>query len=290
MRIAVASGKGGVGKTTLTVNLAHVAADQGLRVQVLDCDVEEPDCALFLGPRVECTLPVEVFVPAIDESRCTHCGVCGDICEFRAIVALPGVVLTFPELCHSCGACLLLCPEGAIVEVPRSTGVVEAGWTGGVDAIAGTLNVGEARSLPMIKAVKGLADPVADLILLDAPPGTSCPMIETVRGADLVLLVTEPTPFGLHDVRLAVETVRTLGLPVAVISNRADTGDVRLREYCAREGIEILLEIPDDRRLAEACSRGQLAVDVLSEYRERFAWLLAALGARVRSAARGVLS
>lgn len=274
MRIAVASGKGGTGKTTVAVNLARVAADAGRRVQLLDCDVEEPDCALFLLPQISRTLPVELAIPEVDEAACTHCGICGDVCEFHAIVSLPSTVLVFAELCHSCGACALLCPEYAIAETPRRTGTVQVGFAGPLAIVVGTLDVGEAKSPPVIKAVRAQTDAEADLVVIDAPPGTSCPVIESVRGADLVLLVSEPTPFGLHDLKLAVETVRIFDLPMAVVANRADIGDDRLREYCRREAIEILLEIPDDRRLAEAYSHGRLAVDVLPGYRERFTALL----------------
>jgi MinD superfamily P-loop ATPase len=274
VRIAIASGKGGTGKTTVAVNLARVAADAGRRVQLLDCDVEEPDCALFLGPQVQRTLPVELAIPEVDEAACTHCGVCSDVCEFRAIVSLPTTVLVFPELCHSCGACTLLCPQGAITEVPRRTGSVQVGAAGQIATVVGTLDIGEAKSPPVIKAVRRQSAAGAELVVIDAPPGTSCPVIEAVRGADLVLLVSEPTPFALHDLKLAVETVHMLGLPMAVVANRSDIGDDRLREYCAREGIESLLEIPDDRRLAEAYSRGRLAVDALSGYRELFTALL----------------
>jgi MinD superfamily P-loop ATPase len=274
LKVAIASGKGGTGKTTVAVNLARVAADAGLRVQLLDCDVEEPDCALFLRPRIQQTLPVELAIPEVDEASCTHCGVCSDVCEFKAIVSLPTSVLVFPELCHSCGACALLCPQHAVSEVPRRTGVVQLGRADSVATVAGRLDIGEAKSPPVIKAVRAQIDPAADLVLIDAPPGTSCPVIEAVRGADLVLLVSEPTPFGLHDLKLAVETVRILGLRLAVVANRADIGDDRLRDYCEQEGIETLLELPDDRRLAEAYSRGELAVDALPGYRERFAGLL----------------
>lgn len=285
MRVAVASGKGGTGKTTVAVNLARVAADAGRRVQLLDCDVEEPDCALFLHPQSLRTQVVELAIPEVDEAACTHCGVCGDVCEFHAIVSLPSTVLVFPELCHSCGACTLLCPQKAITETARRTGSVELGHAGVLATVVGTLDVGEAKSPPVIKAVQAQADAEADLVVIDAPPGTSCPVIEAVRGADFVLLVSEPTPFGLHDLELAVQTVRMLGLPLTVVANRADIGDERLREYCRQEGIEILLEIPDDRQLAEAYSRGRLAVDVLPGYRERFTALLDRLSELVGASA-----
>jgi MinD superfamily P-loop ATPase len=295
--IAIASGKGGTGKTTVATNLAIVAVQAGMSVRLLDCDVEEPDCALFLDPVPERTRVVEVPMPEVDDALCTRCGVCADVCEFRAIVVLPGDVLVFPELCHSCGACSLLCPAHAITEVPRRVGVVDFGRAavaatagvgepaGGIETVAGRLDVGEAKSPPVIKAVKDLGDGEVDLILIDAPPGTSCPVIESVRGVDLVLLVSEPTPFGLYDLTLAVEAMRALRLPFVVVANRADAGDDRLRDYCAREGIDILLEIPDDRRLAEAYSNGTPAVIGLPEYREPFKRLLGSLMARAGAAA-----
>jgi len=281
MRIAVASGKGGTGKTTVAVNLARAAALEGRPVQLVDCDVEEPDCALFLRPRIAQRPFVEVPIPTVDEEACTHCGTCSEVCAYKAIVELPSAVLVFPELCHACGACVVLCPEKAIGEEPRRTGQLEIGRADGVAMVTGVLDVGEAKAPPVIKAARERIDPAADPIIIDAPPGTSCPVIESVRDADLVLLVTEPTPFGLNDLRLAVEMVRAMGLPSAVVVNRCDVGDREVYEYCEAEGIEIVLEIPDDRSLAEAYARGHAAVDAVPGYRERFAGLLDRLEERV---------
>lgn len=264
--VAIASGKGGTGKTTIATNLARAAAD-GLNVCYLDCDVEEPNGHLFLRPQIEATEPVEVAVPEVDAEKCNLCGRCGEICQYSAIVPISPKVLIFPELCHSCGGCWLVCPEGAISEAPRVVGVVEQGRAGSLAFVHGRLNVGEARATPVIQAVKKRI-PRDGLAILDAPPGTSCPVIETVRGCDHVVLVTEPTPFGLSDLRLAVETVRKLDLPLSVVINRSDAGDARVRNYCLDLGIEILAEIPDDRRVAEAYSRGQVASEILPHYRE----------------------
>ncbi len=266
MRVAIASGKGGTGKTTVATNLAWVAALNAQRVAYLDCDVEEPNGHIFLRPQWHTSATATRLVPQVDAARCTHCGNCGEICQFSAIVPVGTAVLVYPELCHGCGGCALVCPAGAIAETPRDIGTLETGRSGDVTFIQGLLRVGEAMSPPLIRQVKS-AEPPADLIVIDAPPGTSCPVIESVRSADLVLLVTEPTPFGLNDLRLAVEMVRALGLPLGVIINRADSGDSRVREYCKANRISILVEIPDDRRVAEAYSRGELIVQALPEYR-----------------------
>jgi MinD superfamily P-loop ATPase len=283
LRIAVASGKGGTGKTTVATNLAWVAAASLAGVAYFDCDVEEPNGALFLRPDIEETLPVGISVPRLDPGLCTGCGLCGQICQYSAVVCISGKVLLFPELCHGCAGCWLVCPTGAIGESRREIGRLEMGRAGRILFAQGLLNVGEAMSPPVIRQLQAQA-PAADLTLVDAPPGTSCPVIESVRGADLVLLVAEPTPFGLNDLKLAVEMVRALDLPFAVVINRFDMGDGQTRSYCGRERIEIVAEIPDDRRVAEAYSRGELACSVCPEYRVLFDRLLARAYEIVRSA------
>lgn len=293
VRVAFASGKGGTGKTTLSVNLAALLADQGRRVRLLDADVEEPDCHLFLQPQDEGSSPVHVLVPAVDDERCTACRACAAVCAFHAITVIGPSVLVFPELCHSCGACTMFCPEAAIREEARITGEIRRGTVvrpdgGHFGLVTGVLTVGEAKSVPVTKAVAAEAgDAASDVVLIDAPPGTSCPVIESVRGSDLVVLVTEPTPFGLNDLRLAVEMVRALGLRAVVAVNRVDLGDDRVQRYCADEDLGIVLELPDDRRVAEACSRGELLVDALPGLREelRRAWdrITAAVAEEVRS-------
>ena len=266
MILAVASGKGGTGKTTLSVNLARVF---GHDVRLLDCDVEEPNDHLFLKgtPRGEET--VTIPVPQVDESLCDGCGECGRFCEYHAIVSFGTTPLVFPEMCHGCGGCAKVCPKKAIHEVDKRIGVVETIQAENITLIQGRLDVGVAMSPPLIRAVKARLRKGVPAIL-DAPPGTSCPVIAALRGADFVALVTEPTPFGLHDFKLAVGMVRELGIPLGVVVNRIGIGDDRVHVFCGNEDIPILLEIPDDRRIAEAYSRGELIVEALPEYLAHF--------------------
>ncbi|MBM4164448.1 MAG: (4Fe-4S)-binding protein [Lentisphaerae bacterium] len=268
MKLAIASGKGGTGKTTVAVNLAWTLADMGKGVQYLDCDVEEPNGHIFLNPQITTTAAVGIPVPVVDEATCTACRTCAEICQYHAIAVLKKT-LVFPELCHGCGGCVLVCPAGALREETRLIGVVETGQADGVAFVQGRLNVGEPMAPPLIRAVrkKAILDGIA---ILDAPPGTSCPVVTTVRDADYVLLVTEPTPFGLNDLKLAVEMLRQLRLRHGVVINRADIGDQQVRAFCAAERIPVLLELPDDRRVAEIYSRGQMAVHVLPEWRTLF--------------------
>jgi MinD superfamily P-loop ATPase len=287
MIIAVASGKGGTGKTTVATSLARCLAENGQRVMspdrgrlsFLDCDVEEPNAALFLRPVLDHGQEVGIRIPEVDFDQCTYCGRCAEVCVWHAIAVVGRKVLVFPELCHGCGSCTLNCPEGAIHEVLHEMGTLESGQTGTIAFAHGILNVGEAMSVPVIRQLKaGHIDKQGNgVTLLDAPPGTSCPVVETMRGADFVLMVTEPTPFGLHDLRLAVQVARDeLGLPVGVVVNRDSVpgtpglGDTGVDDYCAAEGIPILMRIPLDRRIAEAISAGQVLVDALPEYRPRF--------------------
>ena len=280
MKIAIASGKGGTGKTTVATNLARVASGNGRSTAYLDCDVEEPNGHIFLKPQISENRAIGNLVPTVDEATCIHCGKCGEICQYSAIVCVGEKVLVYPELCHACGGCMLVCPVDAIGETLREMGRLETGQAGSVRFVHGLLNVGEAMSPPLIRAVKA-AGPDVDLVIIDAPPGTSCPVIESVRGSDFVLLVTEPTPFGLNDLKLAVEMVRALKLPFGVVINRADLGDRQTHSYCTASRIKILAEIPDDRRIAEAYSRGEMACDAVPEYRAVFARLLGAIGQEV---------
>jgi len=266
MILAVASGKGGTGKTTVSVNLARVMDSP---MQLLDCDVEEPNCHLFLKGKVLKQETVSIPVPEVDESLCNACGQCSSFCQYHAIVSLETETMVFPELCHGCGGCTRVCPRGAITETGKRIGLIETLISSHITLVRGVLDIGVAMAPPLIRAVKArIQDKI--LSILDAPPGTSCPVIATINSADFVLLVTEPTPFGLHDLSLAVDMVRDLGIPMGVVINRAGIGDERVHTFCAAQGIPILQEIPDDRRIAEAYSRGELIVDALPEYRIRF--------------------
>jgi len=273
MIICVASGKGGTGKTTVATNLAVAFGEP---VHFLDCDVEEPNAHLFLRPEMSATLDFTVEVPEIDLSKCSLCGKCQEICQFNAIAVLPETALTFPELCHSCGGCFLVCAEDAVVSQKRLVGQVETGRRGQVTFAHGRLRVGEAMAPPLIRRVKQEASPHG-LTIIDAPPGTSCPVVTTLWGANFVILVTEPTPFGLNDLELAVGVTRALNLPCGLLINRADLGDRRVHEYAARENLPILLEIPFDRQAAEIYAQGGMLVDELPRWRRLMEALLAKL-------------
>ena len=266
MIISIASGKGGTGKTTVSTNLA---VSLGPGVQLLDCDVEEPNAHLFIHPHIIAAETVTTPVPQVDESKCTLCKKCDEICQFKAIIVIGETVLPFHELCHSCGGCVEVCPENAITETGRELGVIERGERDGLEFVHGRLRIGEAMSPPLIKKVRSFTS--SDRVtIIDAPPGTSCPVIAAMKGADVVLLVTEPTPFGLHDLKLAVEAVKILDIPSGLIINRYDMGDDEVKKYADQMGLPVLMEIPFDRRIAEVYSRGELLVEVMPEYREKF--------------------
>lgn len=279
MIISVASGKGGTGKTTVSTNLAFTL---GERVELLDCDVEEPNAHLFLHPDIEHSEPAMTPVPVVDKEKCTLCKKCQQICRFNALAVVGKQVLLFPELCHSCGGCMEVCPEGAISESGRELGTLNFGHRDAIKFINGRLRVGEAMSPPLIKRVRAAADPER-ITIIDAPPGTSCPVIAAMSDTDFVLLVTEPTPFGLHDLKLAVEAVKLLGLPAGLVVNRADLGNDAVFEYARKEELQILMTIPFDRRIAEAYSRGHLVVEEMPEWRQRFQELFAKIETIVNS-------
>jgi MinD superfamily P-loop ATPase len=298
MRIAVASGKGGTGKTTIATSLAlslHAAT-----TLVLDCDVEAPNAHLFLTPTFERREEVGILIPQVDESQCTFCGRCAEVCQFHAIAVIGQKTLVFPELCHGCGSCTLNCPEQAISEKLDVMGLLEAGPTPtGIYFARGVMNVGEPMAVPIIRQLKkwemgGDRQPLfhqdetsgRETIILDAPPGTSCPVVESVHGADFVLLVTEPTPFGLHDLRLMVEVVRELDVPAGVVINRDGVGNAGVDQFCAEVGLPVLMRIPLDRAIGAGIAQGKPLVALRPEYADRFRDLYRRILDIVREAGR----
>ena len=272
--VSVASGKGGTGKTLVATSMALSlsAAGRSEAVQFLDCDVEEPNGHLFLKPTLTSSESVRIPIPLVDDAKCTYCGRCSEVCAFNAIAVIREKVLVFPELCHGCGACTYFCPETAISETGKEAGVVETGRAGPVLFVHGKLNIGEAMAPAVIREVKRRVDPRC-AVVIDVPPGTSCPVVESVRGSDFCLLVTEPTPFGLNDLVLAVEVTRKLAIPCGVVLNRTGVGDDAVEEYCRREHVPLLLTIPLDTRIAEEYARGVPLVEAMPEWRERFVQL-----------------
>jgi len=268
MRIAIASGKGGTGKTTVAINLA-LSLSVNESIQFLDCDVEEPNAHIFLNPHFETTRSVDKLLPQVNANTCTRCGACVEACEFNALALMGGNVMLYDSLCHGCGRCKLVCPFGAISELPHQLGVVETGNARGFPFARGLLNVGETMATPIIHALKNEIDN-SKLAILDAPPGTGCPTIAALYEASVALLVTEPTPFGLHDLKAAVEVARTLGVPTAVAINRAGIGDDQVKRYCEQENIPVVLTIPFDREIAETYAVGTPLVDAIPSWRERF--------------------
>lgn len=313
MIVAFASGKGGTGKTTIATNFAlSLSKESGVeKIQFLDCDVEEPNAAIFLKPKITTTRSVGIPIPVVDFDKCTFCGKCADICAYHAIAVInpdrsskpkdgTGVsqdtsvevrrdVLVFPELCHGCGGCLLFCPEGAISETSREIGVIETGTSGAIDFSQGRLNIGEPMASPVIRELKkriGENDAGGDgkkeegvsrfsstsngLTIIDVPPGTACPVVEAMKGSDFAVLVTEPTPFGLHDLKLAVATVKKMNIPCGIVVNRDGVGDDGVGDYCEKEAIPILMRIPMDKKIAVAYSKGIPLIEIDAAYKDKF--------------------
>jgi MinD superfamily P-loop ATPase len=271
MKIAVASGKGGTGKTTVAASLISVWRSP---VAAVDLDVEEPNLHLFLNPDIAETIPANMEIPVVDETKCTYCRKCSELCQFKAISVFGEVALTFPEMCHGCGGCMMICPEGAVSRGERQLGDISVGRALGHPFFMGRLRVGEAMSPPLMRAVLSeLAtrpDKAAGDIIIDAPPGVSCPAVTAVMECDAIVLVTEPTPFGVYDLKLAHEAFSKLGKPMGVVVNRAGIGDDAVYAFCRDNGLPILTKIPYDLRIAEAYSKGRIVADTSESIRQIF--------------------
>ena len=265
MKIAVASGKGGTGKTTVAVNLAYALANEGREVAYADCDVEEPNGHVFLKPDIASSRSSTILYPEIDMEACIACGKCAEICQYKAIIMIADEPMVFKDMCHGCAGCMYVCPVNAVREEYREIGTVETGTADSIAFIQGVLNVGQILSPSLIRDVKQ-SMPTGEVNILDCPPGTSCPVITAMRGADYILLVTEPTPFGFNDLRLTIDAVKELGIPYGVFINRSDIGTRETVDYCMRNSIPLLGEIPDDRRIASCYSNGDVVIELMPEY------------------------
>ncbi|MCK4938061.1 MAG: ATP-binding protein [Methanosarcinales archaeon] len=265
MIISIASGKGGTGKTTIATNMALSIA----KAQLLDCDVEEPNSHLFLNMDLEKVEDVCLLFPVVDKEKCDFCQKCSKFCQYNAIAVLPSDIIVFPQLCHGCGGCTLVCPKGAITEEKRIIGIIKGGTSEGVEFYNGMLNIGEPMATPVIKTLKKKIAKGKNTIL-DSPPGTSCPAVETIRGTDFCLLVTEPTPFGLYDLKLAVEVVKHLTIPFGVIVNRDGIGDDSVEKFCMESNIPVLMKIPQNEDIARLYSNGTPFVSEMPGWKEKF--------------------
>ncbi|MCD4802152.1 MAG: ATP-binding protein [Anaerolineales bacterium] len=272
MKIAIASGKGGTGKTTIATAFAQALSKERKSVSLLDCDVEGPNSHIFIQPELDQFEDVNMLIPSVDAEACTGCGKCAEVCQFHAIVVIGGQTLVFPEMCHGCGSCTLICPEKAITEIPNRLGILEGGLSQeGIRFGHGILDIGEPMAVPVISKLKKWRDLMdAEVVLIDSPPGASCPVVESLRGADYIILVTEPTPFGLHDLRQAYKVTQELEIPAGVIINRAGIGDTGVEQYCEEMGLQILMQIPLEREIGHGIAQGKSLLDIKPEYENRF--------------------
>lgn len=272
LKIAVASGKGGTGKTTIATSFAlSIINDISESLLFLDCDVEAPNAHLFLKPQLTEEKPVEILIPEVNESLCTHCGECAKVCQFQAIAVLGNKTLVFPQLCHGCGSCTMICPANAIQEIPKSIGVLQKGTAGEIKFARGVMDIGEPMAVPIIRQLKKWVAPLEPQItIIDSPPGTSCPVVESIRGSDFLILVTEPTPFGFHDLKLAHQVAKDLQIPAGVIINRENGAFSELEDYCKEENLPILMRVPFRRNIAEGIAKGRNLIEILPEMTASF--------------------
>lgn len=273
MKIAIASGKGGTGKTTVAVNFAYLASKSQEEVYLVDCDVEEPNCHLFIKPVIDNSQLANKLIPAVNSEKCVGCGECVRFCNFNALAIVKNKVFVFPELCHSCGGCTLVCQEKTISEANQAVGNIESGSNDFLKFVYGKLHIGQAISPPLIKQVKNNFVE-AQLTIFDCPPGTSCPVVASVEGVDFVILVTEATPFGLYDLKLAVEMLEKLKIPHGIVLNRSDKNDFLIENYAQEKSIEILSKIPLNKTIAEVYSRGKILLECNPEFEIYFEPLL----------------
>jgi MinD superfamily P-loop ATPase len=272
MKIAIASGKGGTGKTTVATAFAQALSKAQKSVSLLDCDVEAPNSHIFIQPELDQFEDVNMLIPSVDAEACTGCGKCAEVCQFHAIVVIGGQTLVFPEMCHGCGSCTLICPEKAITEIPNRLGILEGGLSQeGIRFGHGILDIGEPMAVPVISKLKKWQDLMdAEIVLIDSPPGASCPVVESLRGTDYIILVTEPTPFGLHDLRQAYKVTQELEIPAGVIINRTGIGDKGVEQYCEEMGLQILMQIPLEREIGRGIAQGKSLLEIKPEYENRF--------------------
>lgn len=270
MKIAIASGKGGTGKTTISTNLAKYTSEQEETV-LADLDVEEPNSKIFIQGQLIDSQNKFTMVPNWKSDKCTFCGKCSEVCYFNAITQLPNEILVFPKLCHSCYACSELCPVDALPMQSEKMGVMEQYQDGNLSFIESKLDIGQEQAVPLIEQTIDFVDqkyPDETIKFFDTPPGTSCPVIEAMKSTDYVILVTEPTPFGLHDLKLAAETVKKLDIPHGVVINRYGIGNAGVEEYCEEEDIPIIATIPNSRKVAELYSNGDLLYKEIEEVKQ----------------------
>jgi MinD superfamily P-loop ATPase len=271
MKIAIASGKGGTGKTTVSSSLVSVWESP---VIAMDLDVEEPNLHLFLKPTITGKRTANMEIPKVDDTLCSKCGKCGELCQFKAISLMGEILMIFPEMCHGCGGCIAICPEGALTTEFRELGEVTWGQSGDAEFLMGRLRVGEAMSPPLMRTVKEKLKEMLDAsskdVIIDAPPGVSCPAMNAVMDSDVILLVTEPTPFGFYDMKLAHEAFLPMGKPMGVVVNRAGLGNADVYDYCAEKKLEIMAEIPYDRQIAETYAKGSIISESSDEMKQIF--------------------
>jgi len=269
--INILSGKGGTGKTTVSTNLAFLLRNEGLNVQLLDADVEEPNTHIFFDIDFYEERSVDLLLPVVDKEKCTLCGECGKVCQFGAIVVFPTTVMVFDYLCHGCGACTMVCPEKAITEKPKSIGKISYGMTKeGIAYGMGLLNIGEPSGVRIIRELKKGMRKDVDVTIIDSPPGTSCPVVESLRKSDFAVLVTESTPFGLHDLKMALNVVEEMGIKHGVVINRYDPAFKDMEVFLNSKNIPILMKIPFDRKIAEHYSKGKIFSAYIPEWKEKF--------------------